>query len=128
MSYSYTYITFMVIYYIICYVLFSCIVIMYCFHVLFSCTVYVQCSCTNFIYCIHVLFHVLFSYTVFLLYFSYYFLFHACKYQRSGYRKLIKGPKALYALYETVVYKGPGGPVIIVRDNDHLIKGPKALW
>ena len=42
-------------------------VIMYCFHILLSCTA---------IYCIHVLFHVLFSYTVFLLYFSYYFLFH----------------------------------------------------
>ena len=32
----------------------------------------------------------------------------------------MKGPKALYSLYETVVYKGPEGIVIIVRDNDHL--------
>ena len=72
MSYSYTYIIFMVIYYTICYVLFSCTVIMYCFHVMLSCIVHVLCSCTNFIYCIHVLF----SYTVFLLHFSYYFLFH----------------------------------------------------
>ena len=63
MSYSYTYMTFLFIYSIICLVLLSCIVIMYCVHVLFSCTV----SCTV---------HVLFSYTVFLLYFSYYFLFH----------------------------------------------------
>ena len=42
--------------------------VIYYFHILLS--------CTNFIYYIHVLFHVLFSYTVFLLYFSYYFLFH----------------------------------------------------
>ena len=49
-------------------VLLSCTAIVYCYHVL--------CSCTDFIYCIHVLFHVLFSYTVFLLYISYYFLFH----------------------------------------------------
>ena len=28
----------------------------------------------------------------------------------------------LYALYETVVLSGPGGAVIIVRDNDYLIK------
>ena len=32
----------------------------------------------------------------------------------------MKGPKALYSLYETVVYEGPVGDVIIVRDNDHL--------
>ena len=59
MSYSYKYITFMVIYYTICYVLCSS-------------TVHVLCSYTHFIYCILVLF----SYTVFLFYFSYYFLFH----------------------------------------------------
>ena len=36
-----------------------------------------------------------------------------------------KGPKALYSLYEIVVYKGgPEGVVIIVRDNDHLY-GPE---
>ena len=59
MSYSYAYITFIVIYYTICYVLFSCTVTMYCHRVLFSRTV-----------------HVLFSYTIFMLYFSYYFPFH----------------------------------------------------
>ena len=32
----------------------------------------------------------------------------------------MKGPKALYSLYETVVYEGPEGAVIIVRDHDHL--------
>ena len=42
--------------------------VMFYFHVLLSCTII--------IYCDHVLFHVLFSYTIFLLYFSYYFLFH----------------------------------------------------
>ena len=31
-----------------------------------------------------------------------------------------EGPKVLYSLYETVVYEGPGGIFIIVRDNDHL--------
>ena len=64
-------------------------------------------------------------------------MFHACKYQRSGYRKLIKarrrythntkqwsyqGPEALYSLFEIVVLSWPGGAFIIVRDNDHLIK------
>ena len=29
---------------------------------------------------------------------------------------------ALYSLFEIVVLLGPGGAVIIVRDNDHLIK------
>ena len=58
MSYSYTYITFMVIYYTICYVIFSCTVIMYCYHVL--------SSCTNFIYCIHVLFSSTVSCTIFI--------------------------------------------------------------
>ena len=32
----------------------------------------------------------------------------------------MKDPKALYSLYETVVYEGLEGVVIIVRDNDHL--------
>ena len=59
MSNSYTYITFMVIYYTICYILFSCTVIMYCHHVLFSCTVIM--------YCVHILFfcytfHITFSF------------------------------------------------------------------
>ena len=31
-----------------------------------------------------------------------------------------EGPKALYSLYETVVYEGPRGAIIIVRDNDNL--------
>ena len=75
MSYSYTYITFMVIYYTICYVLFSCTIIMYCYHVLSSCTIFtycyhVLCSCTNFIYYIHVLFHVLCTFHI-LSYFIY---------------------------------------------------------
>ena len=64
-------------------------------------------------------------------------MFHACKCKGSRYRKLIRarrrctrctkqwsyqGPEALYSLFETVVLLGPGGAVIIVRDNDHLIK------
>ena len=57
MSYSYTYITFMVIYYTSCYVLFSCTVIMYYFHILYSCTV----SCTVFIYCFPVILFILLS-------------------------------------------------------------------
>ena len=57
MSYSYTYITFMVIYYTSCYVLFSCTVIMYCFHILYSCIV----SCTVFIYCFPVILFILLS-------------------------------------------------------------------
>ena len=44
-----SYMTFMVIYYTICYSLCPCTVIIYCFHIPLSCTV---------IYCIHVLFHV----------------------------------------------------------------------
>ena len=63
MSYSYTYITFMVIYYTICYVLFSCTVIMYCFHILYSCTA----LCTVFMYS----FHILFSYFTFNITFSF---------------------------------------------------------
>ena len=82
MSYSYTYITFMVIYYTICYVLFSCIVIMYYHRVLFSRTVIMYCSCTNFIYCIHVLFmyyfHILFSCYTFHITFS--FMYCTCSY------------------------------------------------
>ena len=35
-------------------------------------------------------------------------------------QETIKDLKALYSLYETVIYKGLGGAVIIVRDNDHL--------
>ena len=31
-----------------------------------------------------------------------------------------KGPKALYSLYKTLVYKGLEDAVIIVRENDHL--------
>ena len=74
MSYSYTYITFMVIYYTICYVLFSCTVIMYCHralfsrtfimycvHVLISYTVFMYCSCSIFIYCFPVILFILLS-------------------------------------------------------------------
>ena len=62
MSYSYTYSTFMVIYYTICYILFSCTVIMYCYHVMSSCTVFTYCYHVLFIYCVHVLI----SYIVFM--------------------------------------------------------------
>ena len=66
MSYSYTYITFMVIYYKIFYVLFSCTVItycyhvllMYCVHVLISYIVFMYCSCAIFIYCFPVIFFI----------------------------------------------------------------------
>ena len=80
MSYSYTYITFMLIYYIIGYVIFSCTVIMYysCtvimyyFHILYSCTVsytvFMYCSYTNFIYCFPVI--------LFILLFS--FMYYTC--------------------------------------------------
>ena len=104
MSYSYTYITFMVIYYIP--------FVMFYFHVLF----HVLSLYTVSTYCIIIItfqiilhsytfsyitsdriissyktyHHVLISYIVFMFYFSYYFLFHARKYQRSGYRKLIR--------------------------------------
>ena len=86
MSYSYTYITFMVIYYTICYVLFSCTIIVYYFHVLLSCTVHVLCLCTNFIYCIHILYsctvsctvHILFSCYTFHITFS--FIYCTCSY------------------------------------------------
>ena len=79
LSYVFTY-TFMYLsYHILSYVFtyaFMCFHILYCHQVLFSSTVITYCV------------HVLISYTVFMLYFSYYFHFHACKYQRSGYRKL----------------------------------------
>ena len=59
----------MVIYYIICYVLFSYTVIMYCHHVLFSVFMYyvMYCSCTVFMYSFHILFscftfHITFSF------------------------------------------------------------------
>ena len=69
MSYSYTYITFMLIYYSICYVLFSCTVIMYCYRVLSSCTIFTYCSHVLFIYWVHVLFyHINFSYHFTFLY------------------------------------------------------------
>ena len=87
----------MVIYYTICYVLFSCTVIMYCYHVLFSHTVIMYCSCTIFIYCFPVILFILlslsctvlvnilfvyctlyFPYTVFMYCFMYYVLFIYC--------------------------------------------------
>ena len=73
MSYSYTYITFMVIYYTICYVLFSCTVFMYCihvlFHVLFMYYFYILFSCYTFHISCTVLVHILFVYCT--LYFPY---------------------------------------------------------
>ena len=65
-------------------VLLSCTVIMYYHHLLFSRIVLMYCV------------HVLISYTVFMAYFSYYFLFHACKYQEV----------------DTGNYKGPEGVVV----------------
>ena len=79
LSYVFTYAFMYLSYHILSYVFtyaFMYFLILYCHHVLFSRTVIM-----NFV-------HVLISYTVFMLYFSYYFHFHACKYQRSGYRKL----------------------------------------
>ena len=94
--------------YTICYVLFSCTVFMYCDHVLSSYTVSTYCiiiitfqiilhsytfsyiTSDRIISCYKTYHHVLISYSVFMLYFSYYFLFHACKYQRNRYRKLIR--------------------------------------
>ena len=61
MSYSYTYITFMVIYYTSCYVLFSCTVIMYCYHILYSCTVSCTVHVLFFIYCFPVILFILLS-------------------------------------------------------------------
>ena len=83
MSYSYTYITFMVIYYTICYVLFSCTVIMYCHRVLFSHTVIIYCvhvliSYTVFMYCFMYYFHILFPYYTFHITFS--FMYCTCSY------------------------------------------------
>ena len=79
LSYVFTY-TFMYLsYHILSYVFtyaFMYFYILYYHRVLFSPTVIMYCV------------HVLISYTAFMLYFSYYFRFHACKYQRSGYRKL----------------------------------------
>ena len=135
MSYSYTYITFMLIYYTICYVLFSCTVIMYSFHILFillslSCTVLVHIIfvsltlCFLYLYTCHTIiaWQCYASHIISSLFTCHnqiiYFMFHACKYQRSGYMRLIKarrrythytkqwyyqGPKALYSLYEIVV-------------------------
>ena len=75
LSYVFTY-TFMYLsYHILSYVFtyaFMYFHILYCHQVLFSRTVIMYCV------------HVLISYTVFMLYFSYYFHFHACKYQKSG--------------------------------------------
>ena len=52
-------------YYTICYVLFSCIVIMYCHRVLFSYTVFMYCfmyySCTIFKYCFPIILFILLS-------------------------------------------------------------------
>ena len=100
MSYSYTYITFMVIYYTSCYVLFSCTVIIYCihvlfhvlfmyyFHILFSCYTFhitfpfMYCTCSYTfrvlyfvlsIYCIHINFSDHFT-------FLYIFIYHVRSY------------------------------------------------
>ena len=77
MSYLYTYITFMVIYYTICYVLFSCTVIMYCYHVPSSCNVFTYCYNVLFMYCVHVLIsYAVFMYCSCTMYFSYTVIFH----------------------------------------------------
>ena len=70
MSYSYTYMTFMIIYYTICYLLFAYIVIMYCHRVLISYTVSM--------YCFMYYFHILFSYYTFHITFS--FMYYTCSY------------------------------------------------
>ena len=79
LSYVFTYAFMYLSYHILSYVFtyaFMYFHIMYCHYVLFSRTIIMNCV------------HVLISYTVFMLYFSYYFHFRACKYQRSGYWKL----------------------------------------
>ena len=125
-----SYMTFMVIYYTICYVLCPC-------------TVHVLCSYTYFTYCIHVLFyHINFSYHFTFLYI---FIYHVRSYNlmlqnlssHNSAMLLIsyhifphvifksfilcfmpvntkevdtgnhEGPKALYSLCETVVHEGP---------------------
>ena len=135
MSYhiSYTYITFMVIYYTICYILFSCIVIMYCVHILFS--YYTFHITFSFMYCTcSYTFHVIDTLLLVLVYLSYYhrivvlcfsyrviyslhficrylsfsFMFHVCINLRSGYRKNCLYPKELYI---------PEG-IITVRDSE----------
>ena len=140
MSYSYTYITFMVIYHIP--------FVMFYFHVLFSYIVFMLYFSYYFFFHINFsdhftllyifIYHVglytlmlqnLSSHNSAMLLISYhifstchihiiYFMFHACKYQRNGYRKLIRarrrcthctkqwsyqGPKAMLSLYETMI-------------------------
>ena len=74
-TYAFMYLSYHMLSYIFTYT-FMYFHILYCHSVLFSRTVIMNCV------------HVLISYTVFMLYFSYYFHFHACKYQRSEYWKL----------------------------------------
>ena len=69
MSYSYTYITFMVIYYHL-----LCSIFMYCYHVPSSCTVFTYCYNVLFMY----YFHILFSCYTFHITFS--FMYRTCSY------------------------------------------------
>ena len=142
MSYSYTYITFMVIYYIpfvmfYFHVLFSCTVIVYCFPVLYY---HINFS-DHFTFLYIIIYHVgsynlmlqnltshssamfLISYHIFphVIFKSFILCFMPVN-TKKWIQEIYKGPKALYSLYETVILLGPGGAVIIVRDNDHLIK------
>ena len=66
-------------------------------------------------------FHILYCHIIYfhLILFIYVFSFMPVNTKEVD-TETMKGPKALYSLYETVVYEGPGGDVIIVRDNDHL--------
>ena len=92
--------------YTICYVLISCTVIMYYFHALYYHIIFSYHFIFLYIFIYHVgsynlMLHNLSSHSNAMLLrschiFSHYFLFHACKYQRSGYRKLIRARRHCY--------------------------------
>ena len=117
-----SYMTFMVIYYTICYILCSCTVFMYSAHILFFC--YTFHITFSFILTFQISFHsYTFSYItsdrIISCYRTYHhiampcFSDHIISFHMSYSNNLF---------YETVVLSGPGGTVIIVQDNDHLIK------
>ena len=60
-------------------------------------------------------FHILYCHILYfhLILFMYVFSFMPVNTKEVD-TETMKGPEALYSLYETVVYEGPGGAVIII--------------
>ena len=114
------YMTFMVIDYIICYVLFPGTVIIYCDHVIFSHINFSYITSDHIISCYRTYHHIAvlcFSYHIISFHMSYsnHLFYVSClEIPKKWIHETYKGPKALYSLYETVVLSGFGGVVLTV--------------